>query len=81
MARSKEANTSTEWAQYRDPDFLRAMLIGLTIGCPLNKSLDHCLLQFDRSISFDEKVTWAESLTDKKIVELYSLHHQCFHSK
>ncbi|MDA3808647.1 MAG: hypothetical protein PF440_12140 [Thiomicrorhabdus sp.] len=42
MAESKEANTSTECAQYMDPDFLRAMLIGLTIDCPLNKSLDQC---------------------------------------
>jgi hypothetical protein len=80
MAKSKGANTSTDWAQYRNPEFLRTMLVGLAMDCPLDKDLCQCSLRFERVLSFDEKVDWARSLTNKEIVNLYSIHRQCFHS-
>lgn len=81
MTRSQKATASNEWAQDKDPDFLRAMLIGLSIACPLNKNLDQCLLRLDRALSFEEKIAWAESLSDNDINQLYSVHHQCFHTR
>ncbi len=81
MAGSKQANISIGLAQYRDPEFLRAMLIGLTIDCPLDRNFDQCPLRLDRSTSFDEKIAWAESLTGREIMDLYAVHHQCFQSK
>jgi len=63
---------------HRDPNFFRAMLLGLTVGCPCNRSLDTCLINFDRSISFHDKVVWIESLEDSAVMELYSLHRKSF---
>jgi hypothetical protein len=61
-----------------DPDFFRALLVGLAVGCPLDKSSDLCHLKCDRSGSFDDKIAWVESLNDAETLELYSIHHCCF---
>lgn len=80
MMKSKEANTFTDWAHYKDPEFLRTMLVGLAMDCPLEKDLYQCSLRFKRVLSFDEKVDWARSLTNEEIMNLYSTHRQCFYS-
>ena len=67
--------------QYRDPNFFRSLLTGLSIACPLEKKPHDCLLREKRALSFDAKVEWVESLSDKMVMDLYSSHHMCFHSK
>jgi len=67
--------------QYRDPIFFRSLLTGLSIACPLEKKPHDCLLLEKRSLSFDAKVEWVESLTDQMVMDLYSGHHMCFHGK
>jgi hypothetical protein len=62
----------------RDPDFFRAVLVGLAVGCPLDRSADACQLSCVRSGSFDAKIAWVESLNDLEALKLYSIHHDCF---
>lgn len=81
MADLEEKSQLFDGAQCGETEFFRTLLIGLSIDCPLEKKLDKCLWQDKRSLSFDSKVDWAQSLTDKTVLDLYAFHHKCFHSK
>jgi len=65
----------------RDTDFFRAMLVGLTIDCPIGKSVGQCVLRADRSLPFEARVAWVKSLTDEAVRDLYGLHRNCFYAE
>ncbi|MDT8421926.1 MAG: hypothetical protein RQ754_15980 [Desulfuromonadales bacterium] len=77
MVASEKIILLNEWAPSRDIDFYRTLLVGLSVDCPMDKAADNCFLQNERSLSFDEKVNWAQSLSDSEIMDLYMLHHKC----
>jgi len=80
MVAAENKISLSEWAPSRDIDFYRTLLVGLSVDCPMDKKPDHCFLKKERVLSFDEKVNWAQSLNDNKVMDLYMLHHKCLHS-
>lgn len=52
-------------------------LYGLLVACPEKEPLSDCPLEKYRNLSFKERLSALEGLTNEKTEEIIKHHHQC----
>jgi hypothetical protein len=63
------------------PEFVKGMLMGLIIECPLGGNPKDCQLYEHRKRTMDEKIGWVKSLSDEEYQQVYHLHCECLKKK
>ena len=62
-------------------EVIRGKLMALMVKCPLGGDPTECLLYDKRGLPFMERHDWIESLSDDKILRLYSSHVDCLEAR
>lgn len=60
-----------------DIAFIRAMLHGLLVECPLGGNPADCQVYAIRKQSMRERVAWLKSLSDEECRAMYARHRSC----
>ena len=58
-----------------DPSLIRALIMGLIIGCPCEGNITSCLAFDIRKLPIDEKIAWLKSISDDEYRKIYLQYH------
>jgi len=64
-----------------NPSFIRSMLYGLLLACPLGGNPEDCQGHDLRLLPLSERITWLEERSNAELKSLYLQHLQCLERK
>ena len=63
------------------PVYIKTMLMGLIIECPLGGHPKDCPLYDRRNLPMNRKVKWVNSLSNDELQKAYLMHCECLKKK
>lgn len=63
------------------PAYIKAMLMGLVLECPLSGNPKDCQLHDRRKLPLMERIEWVKSLSDDECHHFYKVHCDCLNNK
>lgn len=59
----------------------RILIYGIAYGCPAGKRNINCPLERVSNLSFKEKLSWIEDLTEEQLKTIVEYHKHCSNSR